>query len=174
MNATVLRDKDVLVVGDGDAAAVYVEHLIRSGNRVSLSSREPDLAAMSGTDRDKMRALTVQGKLTLLEGTDVASVAPDGDGVKVAFKKGAADKKFDHVVYALGGTAPLSAIELPDVRFDGDVPVLSEDFETNIDGLFLVGDLAAPAHIGAIVFALNSAEQVVRKLVESGRLHADA
>lgn len=170
ISKTVLEGKAVLVVGGGDAAAVYVEHLVRSGNRVSLSCREPDLSAMGGEERDKMRVLVAQGKLTLLEGTDIDGLSADGDGVKVAFKRGVASKTFDRIVYALGGTSPLAAIELSGVSLAGEAPSLSEDYETNLDGLFLVGDIAAPGRHGAIVFALNSAEQVIRKLAESGRI----
>lgn len=165
-----VQGKEVLVVGGSDTAAVYTEHLIRSDNRVTVSCREKGLSAMNEHERQRMRSLIDAEEAFLLEGTDIERLEAEGDGVEVFFKQEIEPRVYDRIVYALGGTSPLASIELPDVVFEGDYPALSEHYETNLEGLYLVGDIAAPGRHGAIIFALNTAEHVVRRLAESGRL----
>ena len=169
---TSISGNRVLVVGGSDSAAIYAEHLIAADNNVTISCREEDLSAMSEDARQKVRDAAEAGDVTLLAGTDIVGLLSEGDAVKVAFKGSTPPQVFDRVVYALGGTSPLASVEMPEVAFDGGAPMLSEHYESSLEGLYFVGDVAASDGHGAIIFALNTAEHAVRRLIETGRVKA--
>lgn len=50
------------------------------------------------------------------------------------------------------------------IEFDAPEPVLKEGYETNIPGLFLIGDLSAGKKGGSIVWAFNSANTAMKRI----------
>lgn len=63
----------------------------------------------------------------------------------------------------------MNFLKLSGVEFDGPNAVLSEANETNVEGLYLVGDLAAPKNHGAIATAFNTAYATANDLTQKGR-----
>ena len=64
---------------------------------------------------------------------------------------------FDIISYCLGGSSPQAFLQSIGSELEGKNPKVSEDGETNIKGLFLVGDLVAKK--GTIMGAFNSAKR---------------
>lgn len=52
------------------------------------------------------------------------------------------------------------------IDFIGPDPLLNEGYETNVEGLFLLGNLSAGSKGGSIVWAFNSANTLMRKICE--------
>jgi thioredoxin reductase (NADPH) len=67
-------------------------------------------------------------------------------------------------VYALGGTTPTNFLRMLGIEFDDDGPVYSENGETNVVGLFLIGDLVVGKTGGSIITAFNSAVRAMRSI----------
>lgn len=75
-----------------------------------------------------------------------------------------AAQTFDRVVYALGGTTPLNFLKAVGIKFEGDLPVLTEGYETSLPGLYLIGDLSAGKKGSSINLAFNMAAEAMRDI----------
>jgi len=170
VTSSLLENVDVLVVGGGDSASEYVQHLVKAGCAVTISSREADFSYMNEDNRAWIKARGEDGTVNVLAGTEVEGVEEFEDRVKATFKEGGPEPiVVDRLVYALGGTTPMNFLKLSGVEFDGPNAVLSEANETNVEGLYLVGDLAAPKNHGAIATAFNTAYATANDLTQKGR-----
>jgi len=170
VTSSVLENVDVLVVGGGDSASEYVQHLVSAGCAVSISSREADFSYMNEGNRAWIRKGGEDGTIQVYAGTEVEKVEEHEDRVKATFKEGGPEPiVVDRLVYALGGTTPMNFLKLSGVEFDGPHARLSEANETSVEGLYLVGDLAAPKNHGAIATAFNTAFATANDLTEKGR-----
>jgi thioredoxin reductase (NADPH) len=163
--STEIRNARVLVVGGGDSASEYAQHLVHTGNDVTLSYRRTELSRMNHINRDGLLALGERGKVRLLLGSDLESLQDVGGRPEVSFADGATEI-FDYVVYALGGSAPHDFLKTAGIEFDGPEPVLKEGYETSVPGLFLLGDLSAGRKGGSIIWAFNSANTAMRRICE--------
>lgn len=70
---------------------------------------------------------------------------------------------FDYIVYALGGITLKNFLKTIGIEFVGEQPFLKEGFETNVEGLFLVGDLFAGKKGGSVNWAFNSSREATKK-----------
>ncbi len=163
--STEIRDARVLVVGGGDSASEYAQHLAHTGNQVSLSYRREEFSRMNHINADGLLALGERGQVRLLLGSDVASLGNSAGRPEVFFAHGPSEV-FDYVVYALGGSAPHDFLKAAGIEFDGPEPVLKEGYETSVPGLFLLGDLSAGRKGGSIIWAFNSANTAMRRICE--------
>ena len=50
------------------------------------------------------------------------------------------------------------------IEFNGDEPYLKDGYETNVPGMFLVGDLRAGTNGGSIIWAINSANTAMKRI----------
>ncbi len=114
-------------------------------------------------------------------GAETASVAPavEGAGCVASSAEGnvtspgeragcPTTEVFDRIVYAIGGTTPVNFLKTAGIHFENDWPKISATGETNISGLYLLGDLVAGKLGGSIIMAYNasfrSAEAIMRQL----------
>lgn len=170
VTSTILENVDVLVVGGGDSASEYVQYLVKAGCTVSISSREADFSYMNDDNRAWIRARGEDGTVNVYAGTEIEKVEDFEDRIKATFKEGGPEPiVVDHLVYALGGTTPMNFLKLSGVEFDGPHARLDEANQTNIEGLYLVGDLAAPKNHGAIATAFNTAYATANDLTKKRR-----
>ncbi len=158
-----IRGKDVVVVGGGDTATEYCQFLVQQGNRVVLSYRGEELNRPNPINRDSVLALRQMGKLTILLGSDIEGLEPDGERIRVRLP-GDESLQADRVIYALGGTTPENFLKSIGIAFDGPWPYLTRSFETSVPGLFLAGDLTAGKKGGSIILAFNSAAAAMRQI----------
>ncbi|MEN8194392.1 MAG: NAD(P)-binding domain-containing protein [Bacteroidota bacterium] len=165
-----IKNSNVLVVGGGDSASEYCQFLSleEENNKVSLSYRRDSFDRMNDINRDSLMTLSANEKVKLLLQSNVSSLKQKDDKILVEFEEDSYDKmEFDYVVYALGGTTPENFLKTIGIEFNGPEPRLTEGYETNIPGMFLIGDLSAGKKGGSIIWAFNSANTAMRQICEN-------
>jgi thioredoxin reductase (NADPH) len=163
-----IADEDVLVVGGGDSAAEYSELLRQSRNRVTLSYRGTEFARLSCRNLSAIAAMEQRGELEILRGSNIVQLESEGSRARATFKEERyAPRVFDRIVYALGGTTPTNFLRMLGIQFNGDGPIVDDGGETNVPGLFLVGDLVVGRAGGSINAAFNSAAYTMRRIESS-------
>jgi thioredoxin reductase (NADPH) len=160
-----IENARVLVVGGGDSASEYCQYLAQRGNTVSFSYRRTQLSRMNDINRSSLLALGERGQVELLLESNITAVR-DADGLpSVTFAEaGLGSRTYDYVVYALGGSTPENFLKTIGIEFNGEAPHLQEGYETNVPGMFLVGDLSAGTKGGSIIWAFNSANTAMKKM----------
>ncbi|MBA4309413.1 MAG: cbb3-type cytochrome oxidase assembly protein CcoS [Chlorobiaceae bacterium] len=161
-----IKNAKVLVVGGGDSASEYCQYLVQEGNDVSLSYRKNEFLRMNYINKESLFGLVEQKKVKLFLESDISTLNEIDKKPKVIFR----DEKFpaeefDYIVYALGGTTPTNFMKMIGIEFNGEDPVLKNNYETSIPGLFLVGDLTVGTKGGSIIWAFNSAQKAMEKII---------
>lgn len=165
ITSQVIEDEDCLVVGGGDTAAEYCQFLVQQNNRVTLSYRRREFARVNPVNLDSLMALETRGQVRILRGSNITALEDDGGRPRAVFQETEhAAGTFDRVVYALGGTTPLNFLKAVGIEFEGEVPVLTEGYETSLPGLYLIGDLSAGKKGGSINLAFNMAAEAMRAI----------
>jgi len=162
-----IKNSKVLVVGGGDSASEYCQFLSEDAenNEVTLSYRKKTVARMNNINRDSLLSLAGTQKTTLLFGSNITHLSDDNGKPKVHFEEAQyPDMTFDYIIYALGGSTPENFLKTIGIAFDGPNPILKEGYETNVQGMFLLGDLSAGKKGGSIIWAFNSANTAMRKI----------
>ncbi|GAX88086.1 thioredoxin-disulfide reductase [Lebetimonas natsushimae] len=166
----------VLVVGGGDTAGEYAYGLVdmNIGCDVTLNYRRDKITRMNPTNKDIVEKYIKEGKLHSRLGVDIESVEPVEEDVekgitpprvKVNYKDGTSEI-FDRVVYALGGTSPVDFLKNSGIELNewGEPAHNEETMETNIPGLYTIGDVVTSA--GSIALAFNHAYLAVKDIAK--------
>ncbi len=162
-----VRNVDVLVVGGGDSASEYVQHLAALGNHVTLSYRGAHFWRMNPQNLRKLEALERAGHVEILRGSNILKIeVMDSRPMAIFAEHAYAPHCFDYIVYALGGSTPQAFLRRMGIHFADDAPHLGDGCESNIPGLFLVGDLAAGKRGGSIISAFNSSRRAMEKICD--------
>jgi thioredoxin reductase (NADPH) len=165
VTTTDLRGADILVVGGGDSASEYCQYLVQKDNRVTLSYRRNDFSRMNDINRQSILALAERGQVGILYGSNVTALRDDAGKPGALFAEpGFGTRTYDFVLYALGGTTPRNFLKTIGIEFDGEDPYVQEAHETNVRGMFLIGDLSAGTKGGSIIWAFNSANTAMRRI----------
>ena len=165
MTSVDVADADVLVVGGGDSASEYCQYLAQKGNRVTLSYRRREFTRMNEINRTSILALAERAQVEMLYESNVTGVKDVSGKAEVSFREGALGvRTFDYIVYTLGGTTPKNFLKTIGIGFDGEEPFMTEGGETNVPGMFLIGDLSAGTQGGSIIWAFNSANTAMKKI----------
>jgi thioredoxin reductase (NADPH) len=138
------RDKSILIVGGGDSALDWTLNLHPIAKRVTLMHRRDDFRAAPHSV-DQMRALVASGKMDLQIG-QVTSLEGEGGKLSGAVIKGTdnAVSKIDcdTMLPFFGLTMKLGPVANWGVAIENNlVPVETASFETNIPGIFAIGDI---------------------------------
>lgn len=160
------HNQSVLVVGGGDSAAEAACFLADSCE-VSLSYRRPEFFRINPVNVCSLDGKCKEGRIQLMLNTHICALEPEGDCVKVLFD-GGPSRSFDYVYYCLGGSTPQSFLSSVGVEMEEKKPKMSKHGETNVAGLFLVGDLSLPK--GSIMGAFNSAKRCIDRAVKKYNL----
>jgi ferredoxin/flavodoxin---NADP+ reductase len=148
------RGKNVLIVGGGDSAADWTMALALGeegapprAKSVTLIHRTEKFSAHEAT-LDIIRKQTKAEICTHMEIEKVED-APHG-GLQVSLvqnlKKETQERSFDEIIVCAGYIAKLDFVKESGLLMQGSSVVVNEKMETNIPGIFAVGDLA---HHGA-------------------------
>ena len=166
LTSAVLENEECLVVGGGDTASEYCQYLVEHGNRVTLSYRQTTFSRLNRVNYESLMALEQRGQVNILRGNNIKQVEEDEAGrARVLFEETAfPPMSFDQIVYALGGTTPTNFLKTIGIAFAGTEPVLKEGYETNVPGLYLIGDLSAGKKGGSINLAFNMAAEAMRNI----------
>ncbi|MGB6328809.1 MAG: NAD(P)-binding domain-containing protein [Halarcobacter sp.] len=162
----------ILVVGGGNSAAEYAYELADENNIVTLVYRKSDFTRLNPENEDILYQHNGQEKLRLRMNTDIESVENEHGKVKVNFDDGYYTI-YDRVIYAIGGTAPIDFLKKVGIKTDekGN-PLYDEHYKTNIDGMYVAGDIAFNTG-GSIAAALNHGYHIVNSYMKrSGKIYA--
>ena len=153
------KGERVMVVGGGDTAGEYAYGLVDMdlGCEVTLNYRRAEITRMNPINKEIVERYINEGKIKSKLGVDVESVEPTDDEdprVKVNFKDGTSEV-YDRVVYALGGTTPTEFLQNCGIEMEDKWTAKHnrETFETNVEGLYVVGDVVEGAQ--SIAVAIN-------------------
>jgi thioredoxin reductase (NADPH) len=167
----VQNGEHVMVVGGGDTAGEYAYGLIELEDMpdcvVTLNYRQAQINRMNPKNTEMCMKYLDNGKMINKMGVDVESVEAGVErAIKVNFTDGTS-AEYDRAVFALGGTTPKDILVNSGVQTgEWDVPVYNEKtFETNVAGLYTIGDVVTDQ--GSIALAFNHASDAVTNIASN-------
>jgi thioredoxin reductase (NADPH) len=138
------RDKELLIVGGGDSALDWTLNLHPIAKRVTLLHRRDDFRAAPHSV-EQMRALVAAGKLDLKIGQVTELEGKDGvlSGATVKGSDNAISKVGCNTLLPFFGlTMKLGPVANWGIALANNlVPVETAAFETNVSGIFAIGDI---------------------------------
>lgn len=154
-------DKDVVVVGAGDAAIENAVALAQNDNRVTIVNRKREFSRakpgnisliMSAIKDEQIECVYNASPVSVTENT-IALKTPDGERILRA----------DRVIARIGAIAPRKFIEaIGGVFEDGaDFPRVSETYESDRAGIYYIGALAG---YPLIKHCLNQGYEVIQTI----------
>ena len=157
----------VLVVGGGDTSAEYCEILVEQNCETTFIYRRPQITKMMKENLEKIESLQAADRLKMKLDCELESLEDAKEnGIQVNYIGGETDF-FDHIVYAIGGTTPVNFLRTCGIEFTAaGWPDVNDNGETNISGLFLLGDLVAGKTGGSIVTSYNTSYRAAQKISE--------
>ncbi|WP_458760275.1 NAD(P)/FAD-dependent oxidoreductase [Afipia sp. TerB] len=138
------RGKDLLIVGGGDSALDWTLNLQPIARRVTLLHRRDDFRAAPHSV-EQMRALVAADKMDLRIG-QVTALEGEGGKLTAAQVKGndgeMSKVECNTILPFFGLTMKLGPIADWGIKLDNNlIPVDTEAFETNVPGIFAIGDI---------------------------------
>jgi thioredoxin reductase (NADPH) len=138
------RDKSVLIVGGGDSALDWTLNLHPVAKRITLLHRRDEFRAAPHSV-EQMRALVASGKMDLKIGQVTGLEGANGQltGAHVKGNDNTVSKvDCDTMLPFFGLTMKLGPVANWGVALDNNlIPVDTAAFETNIPGIFAIGDI---------------------------------
>ncbi|MBV8059987.1 MAG: NAD(P)/FAD-dependent oxidoreductase [Alphaproteobacteria bacterium] len=161
------RGKRLVIAGGGDSALDWTINLQPIASHITLVHRRDEFRAAPDSV-SKMRALVAEGKMDLkianlstLNGADgqLASVTLKEDG------KDAYDMRCDNLLAFYGLTMKLGPVANFGAELqDNLLPVNTADFETNLPGVFAIGDINTyPGKMKLILSGFHEAALMAKK-----------
>lgn len=161
------RGKNIVIAGGGDSALDWTINLQPIAKRVTLVHRRDDFRAAPDSV-GKMRALVAEGKmdlkianLTSLNGTNgqITGVNLQDDAKNVS------ETTCDNLLAFYGLTMKLGPVANFGVTMQGElIPVNTADFETNLPGVFAIGDINTyPGKMKLILSGFHEAALMAKK-----------
>ena len=142
----------ILVVGGGDSAIEYAVDLSEK-NEVSICYRRETFRRANPTNQTDIANAIMHKEVEPILGININALEDDNGRVKVIFSEVEA-QTFDRVIYAIGGTTPSSFLASAGIKEEDGKPVHDDNYETNIKGLFVAGDITQESG-GSIALGLN-------------------
>ena len=160
------RDKNLVVVGGGDSALDWTLNLQPLAKRLTLVHRRDEFRGAPDSV-NKMRALVAAGDMDLKIGQVTELEGSDGQ-LKAASIKGkdAVDRvECDAMLPFFGLTMKLGPVADWGITMDDElIPVDTGTFETNIPGIFAIGDINTyPGKLKLILSGFHEAALMSQK-----------
>jgi thioredoxin reductase (NADPH) len=138
------RGRDIVIVGGGDSALDWTLNLQPLAKRLTLVHRRDDFRAAPHSV-NAMREMVAAGKMDLMIGQASKLTGSDGQLAGVTIKgNDGAEKEIacDRLIPFFGLTMKLGPVANWGLNLHENlVPVDTEKFETNVPGIFAVGDI---------------------------------
>lgn len=145
-------DEKVLVVGGGDSAVEYAVDL-SDKNEVSICYRRETFRRANPTNQTNIANAIMHKEVEPILGVNIDGLEDENGKVKVLFNE-IEPQVFDRVIYAIGGTTPSAFLQSSGIKEEDGRPVHDENYETNIKGMFVAGDITQESG-GSIALGLN-------------------
>ena len=142
----------IMVVGGGDSAIEYAVELCDK-NEVAICYRRGTFRRANPTNQADIDKTVSNGSVRALLNTEITELESESGKVKVLFADDSSEL-FDRLVYAIGGTTPSGFLQSSGIREEDGKPVHDENYQTNIPGLFVAGDITQESG-GSIALGLN-------------------
>lgn len=142
----------ILVVGGGDSAIEYALDLT-SKNSVTICYRRETFRRANPTNQTNIANAIMHKELDTLLGVDIEALEDEAGRVRVIFSN-QDSSVYDRVIYAIGGTTPSTFLQNAGIREVDGIPWHDQNYETNIKGLFVAGDITQESG-GSIALGLN-------------------
>jgi len=161
------RGKRLLIVGGGDSALDWTLNLQPIAQRLTLVHRRDEFRGAPDSV-NKMRALVADGKMDLRIGQVTALEGNDGMLTACTIKGNdgtTARVEVDCMLPFFGLTMKLGPVANWGIRMDEElIPVDTAAFETNIPGLFAIGDINTyPGKLKLILSGFHEAALMAQK-----------
>ncbi len=160
------RDKNLLIVGGGDSALDWTLNLQPIAKRVTLVHRRDEFRGAPDSV-NKMRALVASGAMDLKIGQVSALEGADGQLAAASIKgKDAVEHvECDAMLPFFGLTMKLGPVADWGIKMEDElIPVDTAAFETNIPGLFAIGDINTyPGKLKLILSGFHEAALMAQK-----------
>ena len=138
-------DKDILIFGGGDSALDWTVDLSDIAKSVTLIHRRDEFRGAPNTE-SQMRKLIDEGKINLKTPYVIESLIGKTEIIGVSIKnfetKEIEDLKCNEIIFLFGLNKKLGPIVDWNLDLEGKkINVDTEKFETNVEGIFAVGDI---------------------------------
>ena len=137
------QDKDILIVGGGDSALDWTLSLAPISKSFTLVHRRDDFRAAPHSV-EQMRQLVKDGKMKLVIGQAKTLTGENGqlESVTIKTKEGEEEFAVNRMLPFFGLTMKLGPISKWGINLNENlIPVDTEKFETNENGIFAIGDI---------------------------------
>lgn len=166
------KGETIVIVGAGDAAIENAIALARTNNVVIINRRDEFARAKEGNLALISRAIE-DGSITCFYKTNVAEILA-GQAIVLNTETGQTRVECDRVIARLGAIPPRGFVESCGIEFPGSdlttLPELTSQYESNIDGLYVIGALGG---YPLIKQAMNQGYEVVEFIAGNDILPAD-
>ncbi|MDE2379439.1 NAD(P)/FAD-dependent oxidoreductase [Bradyrhizobium sp.] len=161
------RDKNVLIVGGGDSALDWTLNLHPLAKRITLVHRRDDFRAAPHSV-EQMRALVAAGKMDLRIGQVTVLDGADGKLAGATVKgndNSVTQVACDAMLPFFGLTMKLGPVANWGIALENNlVPVETSAFETNVPGVFAIGDINTyPGKIKLILCGFHEGALMAQK-----------
>jgi thioredoxin reductase (NADPH) len=160
------RGKNLLIVGGGDSALDWTLNLQPLAKRLTLVHRRDEFRGAPDSV-NKMRALVAAGAMDLKIGQVTALEGGDGQLTAASIKTKDAVERIacDAMLPFFGLTMKLGPVADWGIKMDDElIPVDTGTFETNIPGLFAIGDINTyPGKLKLILSGFHEAALMSQK-----------
>ncbi len=152
----------IMVIGGGDSAIEYAVELCDK-NDVSICYRRGTFRRANPTNQSDIQKAVDNRLVRALLNTEISGIESEEGKVKVLFSDGTSEV-FDRLVYAIGGTTPSGFLQSSGIREEEGKPVHNEHYETNIQGIFVAGDITQESG-GSIALGLNHGYAIANYII---------
>ncbi|MDX9690258.1 MAG: NAD(P)/FAD-dependent oxidoreductase [Proteobacteria bacterium] len=161
------RGKKIVISGGGDSALDWAINLQPIAERVTLIHRRDEFRAAPDSV-GKMRGLVSEGAMDLVIGNITAVDGQDGQISSITIKESDKDTyvmSCDALLAFYGLTMKLGPVAEFGVTFENElVPVDTATFETNLPGVFAIGDINTyPGKMKLILSGFHEAALMAKK-----------
>jgi CRP-like cAMP-binding protein/thioredoxin reductase/Fe-S-cluster-containing hydrogenase component 2 len=157
------QDESIAVIGGGDAGIENALGLV-AGNAVTLVVNSPEFVHAKPANVAKVMEEVKAGRMETVMAANPARIEPGK--LVLNTPQGEATVKVDRIIARIGALPPRKFVEACGVVFASDAPTaapqVSESYESNVPGLYIIGALAG---YPLIKNCLNQGYEVVERIL---------